>query len=117
MAAFEIPDGIAGCSGNSFANSHGIPSSHTSSKILRLLPVEEEEAFLLSFSLFDRACSSEHPVFRYGGGFVIEFLLAGYLGIVERVLWGVYDVRDVNENGWFYVEIFVKNCLIYGAVR
>lgn len=47
---------------------------------------------------------------------MIEFLLAGYLGIVERVLWGVYDVRDVNENRWFYVEIFVKNCLIYGAV-
>lgn len=49
---------------------------------------------------------------------MIEFLLAGYLGIVERVLWrrGIYDVRDVNENRWFYVEIFVKNCLIYGPI-
>lgn len=49
---------------------------------------------------------------------MIEFLLAGYLGIVERVLWrrGIYDVRDVNENGRFCVEIFVKNCLIYGPI-
>lgn len=92
-------------------------------KILRLLPVDHggegilSSAFLLYSFLYSIEDRSWAP-FRYGDGFVIEFLLAGYLGIVERVLWGrgIYDVRDVNENRRFYVEIFVKNCLIYRPI-
>lgn len=69
-AAFEIPDGIAGCSGNSFANStrHFPPRIHRA-KFFHYCPWRSREAFLLSVSLFDRACSSKNPVFRHGGGF------------------------------------------------